>query len=381
MVHADQSNEIFRVISNVNAAITNMRLYSDEHPQVHHYLENAHFELMKFLLDKPETTLLLFQDEFVCDQKPVRYRGPHVAQFIQTLGKLAIERITFVSGVTKQELHDLLRDLTSPEQEYVHSSDHIKLGKLDIRIDPEAAGPEGGLPLTQQAETLAAMPSLCEAKLEDIKEIYSKIARHQRIDPRGLGDVVNTFVRAFSYGMSPIRMLASLKSVDEYTFTHVVNVCILTMSQAESLGFKGEHLYQIGIASALHDAGKLFVPAEILSKPGALTPEERSIIEAHTVRGARYILELEGLPKLSVLGALEHHIRYDGTGYPLISRGWKPNIVSQMIAISDVFDAMRSRRCYKEPKSVELIIKILKSEKGTAFNPVLVDNFIKLIKR
>ena len=135
------------------------------------------------------------------------------------------------------------------------------------------------------------------------------------------------------------------------------------------------------MASALHDAGKLLVPEEILTKPGALTPEERSIMESHTVRGARYILGLEGVPKLSVLAALEHHLRFDGSGYPQIAKDWKPNIVSQMLAISDVFDAMRSRRCYKEPKPLEQIIDILEKEKGTTFNPFLIDNFLKLIKR
>jgi len=171
-----------------------------------------------------------------------------------------------------------------------------------------------------------------------------------------------------------------LKSIDEYTFTHVINVCILTMSQAESLGFSGEHLYQIGVASVMHDAGKLFIPEEILNKPGKLSEKERAIIETHTTKGARYIIGLENIPRIAVLGALEHHIKYDGTGYPSIRRKWNPNLVSQMIAIADVFDALRSRRSYSEPKSTEQIIKILIEEKGSAFNPFLVDHFIKLIQ-
>jgi HD-GYP domain-containing protein (c-di-GMP phosphodiesterase class II) len=130
----------------------------------------------------------------------------------------------------------------------------------------------------------------------------------------------------------------------------------------------------------MHDAGKLFIPEEILNKPGKLSNEERAVIETHTTKGARYILGLENIPRIAVLGALEHHIKYDGTGYPSIKGKWNPNIVSQMIAIADVFDAMRSRRSYSEPKSNERIIQILTEEKGTTFNPFLVDSFIKLIK-
>ena len=377
----DRQSEIYDVVANLSGAISSMRLYPVQHPQVQKYVENAHFELTKYLLNKAETTLLLINDRVVCDQSPLPYTGPHFAQFLRTLHGAAIERVTLVSGITKEELQGFLRDLIATDQGSVRGQEHIKLGKLDIRIDfGDMEALESPLSEAEQ-EQIAALNALCRARLEDIKEIYDRIARQQAISAKGLGEVVDTFARAFAHGVSPIRMLASLKSADEYTFTHVVNVCILTMSQAESLGLRGDKLYEIGMASALHDAGKLLVPEEILSKPGALTPEERSIMESHTVRGARYILGLEGVPKLSVLAALEHHLRYDGSGYPRISKDWKPNIVSQMIAISDVFDAMRSRRCYKEPKPLEQIVDILGKEKGTTFNPFLIDNFLRLIKR
>jgi HD-GYP domain-containing protein (c-di-GMP phosphodiesterase class II) len=169
--------------------------------------------------------------------------------------------------------------------------------------------------------------------------------------------------------------------VHEYTFTHVTNVCILTMSQAENLGFRGEQLHSIGVASLLHDVGKIFISDEILSKPGALTPEERRSIETHTVKGARYLMGIDGIPKLAVLAALEHHQKYDGRGYPSIKGGWTPNITSQMISIADVFDAMRSKRSYQDSIPQAKIESVLIKESGTAFNPVLVDRFLKMIKR
>jgi len=381
IVQTDPQEEILRVIKHVSAALTNMQLYSDRHPQVRHYLENAHFELTKFLLDKPETTLLLVNDRLVCDQRPLRQEGPQSSQFVRILRKLAIDSVTFVSGITAQELQEFLRDLLAPTQQSVRSGPHVKVGKLEIRVEAEGgAGTENALS-EEEKQALLAVQGLCEAKLEDVREIYARIARRQTIDAKALGEVVETFARAFDYGVSPLQMLASLRSADEYTFTHVVNVCILAMSQAEALGFRGNALYEIGIASALHDAGKLLIPAEILNKPGGLTPQERSIMETHTIRGANYVLGLRNVPKLSVLAALEHHLKFDGSGYPQISKGWQPHIVSQMIAISDVFDALRSRRCYKEPAPMERIVEILKNEKGTAFHPFLVDNFLKLIRR
>jgi HD-GYP domain-containing protein (c-di-GMP phosphodiesterase class II) len=380
-IRIDPHGEIHDVVANLSGVITSMRLYPDDHPQVQKYVENAHFELTKFLLNKGETTLLLVNDRVICDQAPLPHAEAHFAQFIRTLRESAIERITFVAGITKEELLGFLRDLTSKEEASVRSREHLKLGKLDFRVDFGDVEALDGPLSEEQQEQIAAMNTLCRARLADIKELYDKVGRERAISSKGLGEVVNSFAQAFAKGVSPIRMLASLKSADEYTFTHVVNVCILTMSQAEALGIRGEKLHDIGMAAALHDAGKLLVPEEILSKPGALTPEERSIMETHTVRGARYILGLPGVPKLSVLAALEHHLRFDGSGYPHMGQDWKPNIVSQMLAISDAFDAMRSRRCYKAPKPQEEIIAILEQEKGTTFNPFLVDNFLKLIKR
>jgi HD-GYP domain-containing protein (c-di-GMP phosphodiesterase class II) len=153
------------------------------------------------------------------------------------------------------------------------------------------------------------------------------------------------------------------------------------MSQAENLGFTGEQLHAIGIAALLHDIGKIFVPDEILNKQGVLNTEERRIIETHPVKGARYLMGIDGIPKLAILAALEHHQKFDGSGYPSMKGGWTPNITSQLITIADVFDAMRSRRSYQNAFPQEKIEAVLIKGSDTSFNPVLVDRFLKMIKR
>ena len=241
------------------------------------------------------------------------------------------------------------------------------------------AVPEAAQASKDENEKIESLREIRDAKLDEIKSLYGSAQRHRKIDIRGVDDMIKAFIQGFTYGINPLGLMASLKSSDEYTFTHVVNVCILTMGQAEALGFGGNQLYQIGVASMLHDVGKLFIPDEIINKPGRLTEEERSVVESHTTQGARYLLRIDHIPKLAVLGAIEHHIRYDGTGYPSFSGGWKPNIVSQMIAVSDVFDALRSRRVYSEPKPADFVFNVLNKEKGKAFNPFLVNNFMKMI--
>jgi HD-GYP domain-containing protein (c-di-GMP phosphodiesterase class II) len=385
MAEYDIHEGLSRVIAQLTAAVTNTSLYSPAHPQVAQYVEKAHAVLAEILQYKPEITILIIGNDLVADnrQLPATGSASYITNFIRILKKQAIERISFGVGLPKEELLDLIQALASSDTVSVKSTSFIKLGKVELRIKESDA-----LPNTSDVsnadvtnEVFQELLALTADELDHLKDIYLSAKRHKKIDVHSVDDMVKGFIKGFRQEINPLSLLASLKSVNEYTFTHVTNVCILTMSLAESLGFKGEHLHKIGVASLLHDIGKIFIPDEILSKPGMLTPEERRTIETHTEKGARYLMGIEGIPKLAVLSALEHHQKFDGNGYPSIKGGWTPNIVSQLISVADVFDAMRSRRSYQEPKPIELIESVLIKGKSTSFNPMVVDHFITMIKR
>ena len=377
MAETEFHGELSRVISQLTAAVTNTGLYSPAHPQVMQYIDRAHSALADLLQAKPEVTILLIGDDLVAENRALPPTAAYVITFVRLLKKKAIERVTFVHGLPRAELQGLIQDLASTDAAVIRSTSCIKLGKIELRVQEAAEG----VPVQEVSpQDLQALLSLTSSELDELKEIYLRIKKHKQLDVRGIDDVVKGFIKNFRQEINPLSLLASLKSAHEYTFTHVVNVGILTMSQAESLGFSGEYLHQIGVASMLHDVGKLFIPDEILSKPGMLTPEERKVIETHTVKGARYLMGLDGIPKLAVLAALEHHLKYDGTGYPSMKGGWRPNIVSQIIQIADVFDAMRSKRAYQELIPLEKIVDLLKKGSGTSFNPQLIDHFLKLIR-
>jgi len=394
MAAGDMHEGLSRVISQLTAAVTNTSLYSPNHPQVAQYVEKAHTVLAEMLQQRTEITLLLIGNDLVADNRHIVAGGAasYVTNFVRILKKLAIERITFVAGLPNEELKGFIQDLASSDTLSVRSTSFIKLGKVELRVrkldsQQPSVGVDAGLsdgPVSSPEIPPEVFPELLALTMEEIdhlKELYLNAKQHKQIDVRSVDDMVAGFIQGFRQEINPLTLLASLKSVNEYTFTHVTNVCILTMSLAENLGFKGEHLHQIGVASLLHDIGKIFIPDEILSKKGMLTPEERNTIETHTVKGARYLMGIEGIPKLAVLAALEHHQKYDGNGYPSMKGGWTPNIVSQLIGVADVFDAMRSRRSYQEPKPIELIESVLTKGKGNSFNPMVVDRFLNMIRR
>jgi len=321
---------------------------------------------------------MLVGHDMVVNNNPVPVERLDLVNFCRLLRDSGIERLTFSHGLRAGDFQQFVRELAGNHDNPIRRRPGIKIGKVELRIKSEAVSCSEGA-AADKNEKIQPIREIGDEKLDEIKELYHTARRYKRIDIRGVDDIIRAFVQGFTYGINPLGLMASLKSTDEYTFTHVVNVCILTMAQAEALGFEGNDLYQIGVASMLHDVGKLFISEKIINKPGKLTDEERLVIETHATKGARYLLRNENIPKLAVLGAIEHHIRFDGTGYPSLGSGWETNIVSQMITISDVFDALRSRRVYSEPKPQDLIYKILKEEKGKTFNPYLVNNFFKII--
>jgi HD-GYP domain-containing protein (c-di-GMP phosphodiesterase class II) len=375
----EMQNEVVQVISHLNAAMSNIRLYSANHPQVVRYIDLAHGALQALLEQREELTLITVDDDLVVDHQTIHAKSPQLDHFIRILKQSAVERITFTREATLAELAQLVKELTAPDRDFVRSTEGILLGKVRV-VDHSDLESQVELLPEEVKQRLGELVLLRDRSLDDLKEMYRDIQKRKRIPTKGVGDIVQGFIGGMLRNANPLHMLASLKSSDEYTFTHAINVCLLTMAQAESLGASGDQLHDIGIAACLHDAGKMFIPNEILNKPGKLDEHEWAEMRGHSLRGAQYLLRLPGISNLAFLGALEHHLHYNGAGYPDLGKQWRPSLVSQMIAVADLFDAMRSRRPYKEPKPDDFIIDLLRKESGTAYNPQLVENFIRLIK-
>lgn len=129
----------------------------------------------------------------------------------------------------------------------------------------------------------------------------------------------------------------------------------------------------------MHDCGKVTIPDAILKKPERLTEEEYEIIKTHTSRGAEMLADFSSIDHIRE-GALYHHERYDGSGYPQGKKGKDIPMIGRIICVADSFDAMNSKRCYRNELTKEKIIFELESNKGLQFDPEVVDQFLALIK-
>jgi HD-GYP domain-containing protein (c-di-GMP phosphodiesterase class II) len=143
----------------------------------------------------------------------------------------------------------------------------------------------------------------------------------------------------------------------------------------------GQLLRDIGIAALLHDIGKLFIPIEIINKPGKLDDAEWVLMKQHPVKGAEYLLASPGVGRVAIVTAFEHHMKFNNKGYPEAPEGWRQNLCSQMTTISDIFDAMRTKRSYRSSMETKQIISFMWSLMGIELHPALTKNFFKILAR
>jgi HD-GYP domain-containing protein (c-di-GMP phosphodiesterase class II) len=379
MSELDLQDRIPAALWELVKAVNSARYYGLDHPSVGAYARVAYREISGVLAAVPSVTLFIVADRLVIEGRSSPSPAPFIGRFIDLLRNKGIERLSFHRGVTAEELGAFIVRLAVKDRGPVRSSPGIRLGKVEFQ-GPDGPPPNGPSPVEDGiVEAAGRLGSLGDVELERIREMYEIAERRKRLDVGSLDGIVKRFIGILLADFNPISLLASVKGAHEYTFTHVVNVGILTIVQAKNLGFSGRVLHEIGVASMLHDVGKIFIPDDILSKPGRLSAAERAVIETHTIKGGRYLLEQEGIPTIAVLAALEHHRKFDGSGYPVLRSGWRPNLISQMISISDVYDALRSVRSYSRAKPRDEILRILADDKGEAFNPRLVGNFLALV--
>jgi len=213
---------------------------------------------------------------------------------------------------------------------------------------------------------------LAETSRYDKKKSYEAYKR--------MSDTVSSFVDEISNNENLIINMIDLKVFDDYTFYHSVNVGLLSIVMAMSLGFSEKTIHNIGMAAIMHDIGKVFTPIEILNKNGPLNEKEQHIIQKHSRGGYNYLRDKYPIPFKCYEGVLHHHERWDGTGYPQKLKKHQISLFGRIIAISDVYDALISDRPYRKGYSPFEALEYILAGGETMFDINLVEEFSKKIQ-
>jgi HD-GYP domain-containing protein (c-di-GMP phosphodiesterase class II) len=373
----DRMRRIHDFIRNMVSAIANVSLYTSDHRQVHRLCSKAHENLHDAMAGEQELFFLRIEDELIFNNTPLE-GSMSLGKFNQILASRGIGHMKFLCDVSPQEIRSLAVSLSGriASSDGVRSTEHIRLGKIDITPsnDDDDLNEQGERPRI-------ALEDIPLHEIKAFADMHESIRKNEQIPVTGICSIVDALIGNFRQTATPLLAIAPLRLLDEYTYTHSTNVCILNIAQALSFGCTGRLLHEIGVAAMLHDIGKLFIPEEILTKTGKLTPEEMEIIRQHPLKGANHLLEMAGIPKLAVICCFEHHLRYNLTGYPTVRDDWQQNLVSQMTTVSDFFDALRTRRIYRGPLDFDTVAEMMIDISGTELHPALTRNFLRLLAR
>jgi putative two-component system response regulator len=175
--------------------------------------------------------------------------------------------------------------------------------------------------------------------------------------------------------ISRLCLAAELRDTD--TGSHIKRIQAYSELIALKCGMSTENAEQLGLASSMHDLGKIGIPDHILLKSGKLTPEEFEAMKLHTVIGAKALADGQSdLLRVAYRVALYHHERWDGQGYPHGLSGENIPLEARIVGLVDVFDALLSKRPYKDPFPLDKVIEIIQSERGKHFDPNIIDFFL-----
>ena len=359
------------LVRKLAAAIRSAQLYATGHPIVVRNVSALVESLTVIHASSSSLAIGIVGEDLVVGEIPVPRAAENMGELMRRLQQAGVERIAIDRGVENTEITQLISTLAAADPNRVSALaglKHIRVGRLQVEKRVEAP-----------AGDMATIKRLYDDAVTVAGRLWETAQVEGKPDPNAGRGIVESLAQAVAQNRTALLALTALKNYDDYTFTHMVNVSILTMGQARGLKVEGALLREFGLSALMHDIGKVKTPTEILNKPDKLDEREFEIMKRHTVDGAEILRRTPEMPTLAPIVAFEHHLRLDGTGYPNGVKRGQLNLATMLCGIADVYDAMRSQRTYQQAFPTDRILAVLQRNDGTQFDQNLVRRFAQLV--
>jgi putative nucleotidyltransferase with HDIG domain len=368
-----------RFLTSLSHALSTLALYGDDHPAVRRAVDGAYRHLTDLQAERDALVFTFLPEEvlFGRDLLPELEHWEWSNRFV----KGGVERLEIDGAVSEPQFDRFLGHLAAViglagdarSDVWQDGPDGIKFGRVRLD-DGQAPTPVGPLPV-------ATLNYSLREEREAVGWLHQEVSAGHNIPMLEAYGVVRSLSLAMHGGQAMVMPLLQLKEFDQYTTTHSINVSVLAMALGEFLGLGPTAVRAFGLAGLLHDLGKVRIPREILAKPGKLTAEERVVVEAHPVDGARLILQGNDPLDLAAVVAYEHHRYHDGGGYPHVHYDRCAHQASRHVHVCDVYDALRTRRPYRDAWSSTEALTYIQGRSGSEFDPAMVAGFIEMMRQ
>ena len=367
-----------RFLTSFAQALAAMTLYRDGHPARARAVDAAYQELHDLQADTARPLFTFLGDEVVYGRLPLRELKEW--DWGRRLAEAGVQRLEFEDHVSRDDFEGFLDEvLARVTLAMIDSTESRQMRRTSIRFG--AVGLRGETELAAEPLQTATISFSLGEEADTLRWLQREVQTTGAVPLVEAEAVVRSLAVAMHGGRQIVLPLLQLKEFDQYTTTHSLNVSVLSMALAEFQGLGARDVRAFGIAGLLHDVGKTKIPIEVLTKPGKLTDDERALMNGHPAAGARLLLDTEEDLDLAIVVAYEHHIMINGGGYPSLSYPRGCHHASRLVHVCDVYDALRTRRPYRDAWEFEKVLGYLEERAGLEFDRELVAAFVRMMRQ
>lgn len=374
------------------------KIYQDNNQLLMECLDDFMQVINRLFLDDDQITIQISRGNIYLQDEKLRYRREieslinNLLQYFEKRNLQGLRFSTVIQDTPAKEILAFSHTLNNTEQQEDPLNWLVEQLENQGLIWAEVVHEEDTLPAEQIPETYP-QDQVQKRKekarqcyffaLDSIKEVAQKISSQKKAGVRKSLRVIQNMVDLIVEDEPIVLGLSTIRDYDDYTFTHSINVAILSMCLGQRIGILRTSLHRLGMCGLFHDLGKLDIPIEIINKPGELSESELEEIKKHTIYSVTRIIKLQAAPDLKatiLLPPFEHHLKYDLSGYPKTNRKKPVGLFSQILNITDVFDAITSPRIYRPSAfSPDQALGWMLGGAGTDFDPILLRVFINML--
>ncbi len=365
-------------------SVRSLSLYPPEHPESRKKLEGLFKRLDLYLSQRSSLTLLLLSNEVIVEDMPLLELTKLLPKLLRALDAMHLERILFRRGLSAEELTSFLQLLVPLLQEPKDGEivlarnqerlPHILAGRLPLESQPQVA-------YEQFADAFRVARQSMLTFSSQLKELFSDVEgplSGEKVSlAKGAADTIHKMIKAKEL---PLKILIFQRSPNPDPYAHALHVCALSIGIAEQIGLEKEWVQEIALGAVLHDIGMYLSPSAFLSTTAVLTLDEKTRYWDHPVRGAELLLATPGISELVSIMAYEHHLHYDGKGFPAQQRPRELNLGSMIAFIADTYDNLRRDKPEQKALSMAETLNTMSQGAGKNFHPLLFKAFRDLVK-
>jgi HD-GYP domain-containing protein (c-di-GMP phosphodiesterase class II) len=373
-----RARELVRALA---VAQTNAQLYPQTHPTVAQSIDELVAAVSGVMeLGFEEITVnvykgTLFVEDHVLPEDSVTY-----AKLIEDLLARGISALTVTEEFSRPDAEVLIAVLTADNiSDLDAASAFLEERKVTAVIFSETAILEEEGTGEEARESKARAHRTYAAGIGAMRDVETQVKLGKVFEVSPLQDVVNSLLNSLFTDPAAVLGLTAIKSHDDYTLNHAINVCILSLSLGATLGLDEESLKSLGLSALLYDLGKVRIPEDILNKEGPLTADEWQIIKSHASEGADLLKRIQLVDQMPMIVAYEHHLRHDMQGYPDPSSGQEQHLFSKVVALCDAYDAMTTSRPFRKEIRPDKALAVLMQGRGKAYDPSITKVFVAML--